>query len=215
MFVVAIVDRQKEIEAVLAQLRDVISARIVVEHNNVRAVHVVANRERPAKHIVRDVETALYARFALDIDHRLISVVQFDDPPTNSPQIRRPVFQALQVEITRETRVVQVTLQIDRHVVCGTAEGPKHPEHSGRLASLATVDALNTPLAAGDQLVFDNIVYTDIGQRRLCVVSLQYMYSGVKEQLIGGALVDKSDSMEPAVKSTLMAVNRRLRYVTE
>lgn len=39
-------------------------------------VHVLANPGKPAKQVVRDVQSVAMAQFGLDIDHRIVSVVQ-------------------------------------------------------------------------------------------------------------------------------------------
>jgi hypothetical protein len=47
-------------------------------------VHVLANPGKPAKQVVRDVQSVAMAQFGLDIDHRIVSVVQI---PENSVEI--------------------------------------------------------------------------------------------------------------------------------
>ena len=42
-------------------------------------VHVLARGEKPAKQVVRDVQSVAMAQFDLDIDHRIVSVVQIPD----------------------------------------------------------------------------------------------------------------------------------------
>src|SRR4051795_10385415 len=42
-------------------------------------VHVLADRNKPAKQVVRDIQSLAMARYDLDIDHRIVSVVQIDD----------------------------------------------------------------------------------------------------------------------------------------
>ena len=42
-------------------------------------VHVLAGGVKPAKQVVRDVQSVAMAQFDLDIDHRIVSVVQIPD----------------------------------------------------------------------------------------------------------------------------------------
>ncbi|MEZ5114873.1 MAG: hypothetical protein R2737_01285 [Candidatus Nanopelagicales bacterium] len=58
-------------------------------------VHVLATPGKPAKQVVRDVQAVALARHNLDIDHRIVSVVQIDDPllpgePTTTPAAYAP-----------------------------------------------------------------------------------------------------------------------------
>jgi len=47
-------------------------------------VHVLANPGKPAKQVVRDVQSVAMAQYGLDIDHRIVSVVQI---PENAVEI--------------------------------------------------------------------------------------------------------------------------------
>ena len=42
-------------------------------------IHIVASRSKGAKQVVRDVQSLAMATYDIDIDHRIVSVVQFDD----------------------------------------------------------------------------------------------------------------------------------------
>ena len=63
-----------EAEEVLRNLRDVQGVSILAEDKNIREVHILATPGRSAKQIVRDVETCLRTKFAIGIDHRVVSV---------------------------------------------------------------------------------------------------------------------------------------------
>src|SRR5207248_11226560 len=44
-------------------------------------IHIVATPGRPAKQVVRDVQSLAAAGFGMSIDHRIVSVVQLDEAP--------------------------------------------------------------------------------------------------------------------------------------
>jgi hypothetical protein len=63
-------------------------------------IHVVATSRRSPKQVVRDVQSLAAAGFGMPIDHRIVSVVQLDDPvpaateaaaPENSTDPARPI----------------------------------------------------------------------------------------------------------------------------
>ena len=66
----------RELEDTLARLPSVNAVRIIGDRDRVREVHVLAAPEKAAKQVVRDVQTLVLARFGIDLDRRLISVVQ-------------------------------------------------------------------------------------------------------------------------------------------
>ncbi|MFN8588077.1 MAG: hypothetical protein U0704_09795 [Candidatus Eisenbacteria bacterium] len=61
-------------EAAIRRLRDIEGVSVHADGDTIREVHVLTSSERPAKHIVRDVQTVLKTRLGLAIDHRVVSV---------------------------------------------------------------------------------------------------------------------------------------------
>ena len=66
----------KELEEGLTRLETIDAARVVNQGDRITEVHVIAAAEKPAKQVVRDVQSLAMARFGLSIDRRVISVVQ-------------------------------------------------------------------------------------------------------------------------------------------
>src|SRR5262245_10332475 len=64
----------KRAEAAIQSLRDVEAASVQTEDDDIREIHVLTSSSRPAKQIVRDVQTLLLTRFNRAIDHRVVSV---------------------------------------------------------------------------------------------------------------------------------------------
>ena len=69
-------------KALTEKLPGVLSVEFVTEGPVVREVHVLSDQSRSPKQIVRDIQSALLARFQLDLDHRIISVAQIPGLPT-------------------------------------------------------------------------------------------------------------------------------------
>ena len=64
----------KSAEAAIRSLRDIEAVNIQTEDDEIREIHVLTSSARPAKQIVRDVQTLLLTRFNRSIDHRVVSV---------------------------------------------------------------------------------------------------------------------------------------------
>lgn len=75
-----------EAEAAIRSMRDagVDAVRIVADGDDVSEIHVESTSHRPAKLIVRDVQTVLRTRFNRQIDHRVVSVVFIDAAPSQA-----------------------------------------------------------------------------------------------------------------------------------
>jgi len=86
-----------EIESVIRQLRDVLSARVVADQRGaIQEIHVLISGSRNPKQTVRDIESAVMARLGVSVDHRKVSVAQIseerltDFPPRDTPALIAP-----------------------------------------------------------------------------------------------------------------------------
>src|SRR5450432_976490 len=69
-----------ELEEALRLVPGIRAASVVTGPDAVPTeVHIVASRSKGAKQVVRDVQSLAMAGYDIDIDHRIVSVVQFDD----------------------------------------------------------------------------------------------------------------------------------------
>lgn len=190
-------------------LRNILSARVVVSEGSIEEIHVLADRGRPAKRIVRDVETALAARFGLFVDHRKVSVAQLDVEPEVAESAGRLVLTSLKVEIVADATEVHVDLMWGPEMLSGSSRGPRDARRQGPLAAEATLAAVAQACTDGVSVSLHHLETVRVGAREVCMASLLFLGRGHRERLLGSALVD-ADPHEPAVKATLDAVNRRL-----
>ena len=80
-----------ELEEALRQVAGIRAASVVTGPDSVPTeIHIVANRSKGAKQVVRDVQSLALAVHGIDIDHRIVSVVQFDDGDNVPAVIRLP-----------------------------------------------------------------------------------------------------------------------------
>src|SRR5204862_2662202 len=70
-----------DLEEALRQIPGIKAASVVTGPDAMPTeVHVLATTDKSPKQVVRDVQSLAMARYDLDIDHRIVSVVQFDEP---------------------------------------------------------------------------------------------------------------------------------------
>ncbi|MDQ4143702.1 MAG: hypothetical protein M3198_08140 [Actinomycetota bacterium] len=74
-----------KLEQDLLRVPGVRSAR-VVGTDVPSEIHIVTTSKRSPKQVVRDVQSLAAAGFGMPIDHRIVSVVQLDDPPPAPPE---------------------------------------------------------------------------------------------------------------------------------
>lgn len=69
-----------DLEDVLRQIPGIRAVSVVTDPNAVPTeVHVLASPGKPAKQLVRDVQSVALTRYDIDLDHRIVSVVQIGD----------------------------------------------------------------------------------------------------------------------------------------
>src|SRR6476660_6944012 len=78
-----------KIEELLSQVRGVMAVRVVLEEQGqIDELHIVGSPERSAKQMVRDIESLLYVRGGVRVDHRKISLVQIAESAIQPAQVR-------------------------------------------------------------------------------------------------------------------------------
>ena len=78
-------------EAAIRRLRDVDGVSVRADGDELVEIHVVSRSDRPAKHIVRDVQAVLRTDLGMAIDHRVVSVALARDvAPGAPPAAHRP-----------------------------------------------------------------------------------------------------------------------------
>src|SRR4051794_10554366 len=137
-----------ELEESLRRIPGVTAASVVTGPDRVPTeVHVLATPGKPAKQVVRDVQSLALARYDLDIDHRIVSVVQIGDDEMNvvtaarpgdertdeTEVPHRPAIASVMVRTTRGTTEVAVSLSATHDVFEGKAEGPAGASHRARI----------------------------------------------------------------------------------
>lgn len=80
-------------EAAIRRLRDVDGVSVRADGDELVEIHVVSRSDRPAKHIVRDVQAVLRTDLGLAIDHRVVSVaLAREAAPGASPVPEHPAL---------------------------------------------------------------------------------------------------------------------------
>ncbi len=213
----------RAVEQLIEGFAAVEGARIVLDDwGAVQQIHVLADDSRPPKAIARDIQSGLQARWGLVVDHRRISIAQVEDsaPRPQWSRLRLEQF-AVSSDPVRGRIEVAVSLAPDsgreaagRSVLAGTslwqgrAAGVSGAGAGLRLASEATLQALNQALRPDHAFSVADIGRTALGNHEIVVCLLQYHAPrGAVEVLSGSALV-RSEPLEAAVRAVLNATNR-------
>jgi hypothetical protein len=188
-------------------------------------VHVVADTAKPAKNYVRDVQAVGQAQFDLDVDHRIVSIVQIPPgqadpaeagsveapaaPEAEADQaLPRPALTSIAVHRAGSDAEVTVQLAISGEVFTGVATGPSAPIHRPRIVAQATLSALTELLGIPCQIESAQVL--EIGLRQVAISTLMVSIPRLGEQVLCGSALVRGDAEDAIARSVLAAVNRRL-----
>jgi len=182
-------------------------------------VHVLAHAGKPAKQIVRDVQSVALASFGLEFDRRIVSVVQLSangsghvDLAKEEEVIFRPRVLTVQAQSTGLRSTVQVTLTTGEDERTGYAEGSVAVSARPRLLAEATLDALRQLEPAAECLDVDTAHITRAGSHDVVIVLLVSVDPPYERHLSGSAIVHQLTD-DAVVRAVLDATNRRLPHL--
>lgn len=207
-----------ELEEALRQISGVRAASVVTGPDATPTeVHVLAAAGKPAKQVVRDVQSLAMARFNIDIDHRIVSVVQIGEEDTQEAVLPllaadneaspRPSIAAIMVRTSGGVTQAAVTLSVGDVLFEGSAEASGAGQRA-RLIASATVDAVHELLGQPCQ-VESSIICTESGHH-VAVTVLSITVPRTGSQLLTGCALVRGDEADAVSRSVLAALNRQL-----
>lgn len=205
----------KDIEEFLLRLPAVENASVAVnDWGAIEAIHVVADCKRRPKQIVRDIESALMAKWNIALDRRKISIAVTGQSVKEIPS--RLSYSALEVKTDIPSSASEITVALtarddssyvgrvtadatDAGIVLGVAR-----------ATCLAVSEVTKPEA---RIFVEDVIFGEIGGYKVVnVLVIAITAKGKREVLVGSALVKKS-AEDACVRATLDALNRRIHML--
>lgn len=204
----------QELEETISRLDSVDAVRIVIDGSDVAEVHVLAAATKPAKQVVRDVQSLAMARYGTNIDRRVISVVQLGGSSAATSAKERPALVRILEEPAGPRTTLHVTLAWMGTEHTGSAGGPAATAARLRLVGEAALHALDRIYVDAPPLALDSIGTAAVGMRSVLIAVIVSSTSTGEEVAVGSAL-SHGDDADAAVRAVLDALNRRLPQLTE
>jgi hypothetical protein len=206
------------IETEIGRLPEVVACRIVADAvGRPLEVHVLAHPGKHPKQVVRDVQSVALASFGLEIDRRIVSVVQL--APTGSTaqdeagsRTSRVAIGSIQSQLEGRRATIRITLSSGGAEATGFAEGSSAAATRLRLLASATLDALRQLDDAAEAVELEDASLARVGGHDVVLVTLVHVDPPHEHQLIGAALA-RHQPDAAAVRAVLDAVNRRLSHL--
>jgi len=226
-------------EKLLLSLRDIAGVAVVLSEDGseITEINILAEGQRPAKQIVRDVRSALRAEYQIDLDYRKVSVAQKRDtragedakreePETPSvlslpasrldeePPAVRVRFVGVSVGIDQTTCRARVELSLGDRETLGEAVGINTGRQVSRLIAEATLSAVSRFLDDSCVLGLGDLEVLEFSGEEVVLVGVKF-HKSRSEKLLTGSCPVSHDLQQAVVYATLDALNRilgRLRY---
>jgi hypothetical protein len=209
------------VEKELCRVPEVNAARIVTDAaGRPKEVHILASTAKAPKQIARDVQSVAMATFGLELDHRIISVVQLDEQQietvTTAPVgWTRVAIEGISSELAGMRSKVSVTLRRSGNQATGFGEGSIAELARHRTVAQATLDALRHLLPAAESADVETASVVRVGHREVAIVVLVFVVPPHEEVVSGSAIVRRGNEAEALARAVLDGTNRRLANQAE
>lgn len=211
--------RVEEIEEALAQVGEIKAARVVVDSfGSIQEIHVLALPSKQPKQLVRDIESAIMARFGIPVDHRKISIALLgreavEVPAEDRPSAVRPRIVSINASVSGVQAAASVTLEIAGEEYIGSASGPASQTGRARLVAQAALEAVGQCVSETATFALEDVAVVQLGREKVAVACVTLVTPYGEQSYTGSALVRQNDS-DSIVRSTLDAINRRIGMMT-
>jgi hypothetical protein len=225
-----------EVERELCRIPEVTAARIVVNGDGRPSeVHVLASPEKHAKQVVRDIQSVAMATFGLQLDRRVISVVQLEGNgssttlvpveeevmesgggipasvlPRPAVEDDRVVVDGVNTARSGVSCVVEVTLRRGHERATGLAEGTSATTAIMRLVAQATLAGLRQLQPGADRADVEQAMVLRLGERAVALATVVVVVPPYEEVMAGSAMVRSAGDHDAIARAVLDAINRRL-----
>ena len=199
------------VEDLVRQVRGVLAALVVQnDQKQIDEIHAVGSPDRSAKQMVRDIESILYVRGGIRLDHRKISLVQIADTAMPSTTVRVQLLEVADVA-DAQPPAMSVTIAHGDHHIQGIARARPNQDTSAEwLVAQATAIALDQLIGALGQLHVENLQRQSFGALQVYLAHLSLAIDDGIETLLGISVV-RDDEPSAVARAVLDAVNRRLQ----
>ncbi len=198
------------VERLICKLRDVRSCGIRVDADgSIAAVHVTARAGRPAKQIARDVEAILSAEEGIAVDHRKISVAQYEGGSAPLETVPRVAIGGVSLHQSAGQCEADVLLVAGDLQTSGHGTGANTQFEIRRIVAAATLDAVRKLVKGEPPLSLGEVEEKELGDKRLMLVRVNYQRDRNEKSLYGCSEIGY-DSTQSVIIATLSAVNRLL-----
>jgi hypothetical protein len=195
------------LEDSLRRIPGVEAVRVVIRGQDLAEIHVLAHPGKPAKQVVRDVQSVALAGHGVEIDRRIVSVVQIEGSELGAGD--RPMILDVAEEVDGSHMKITVSLEWHEARLTGTSSGPASASTRLRLVAEATIAALEQAISHDAAFAVNAVDTPMVGPNQVAVAQVVLVVDQKERMLVGSSLID-GDPSRSMVRAVLDAVNRQV-----
>lgn len=212
---------------ILAHLPGVFAAGLRFDEQQLVEIHILASTERNPKQIARDVQSALFAAYGAEVDHRIISIAQLPEDPFLPQELTevedqepapafdavrnvRLLFTGIDSNLKDGSYQVKVHLSHEDKSFTGEAKCRDTNIQRSRTIATATLDAVHAFLGK-EYFSLLEVKQITIWGVTVVISVIEYLQKESAEPVVLiGAAVQHDNASVGIVRSTLDALNRSI-----
>jgi len=199
-------------QSLISKLNGVFASHVVFsEQQEPIEIHVLASNRRNVKSIVRDVQSAISARYGLDVDYHIISVAQVTSNLVTGMGFRL-IYSGISMRSSGKEVEVSVVLARDEERFTGTAIGSSIPFSRMRCIAQATLDAVK---ACTNGTSFFELASVEVIQSNARAIVVSQVFCLPENTPLIGCVYAEPDQDAAVAQSVLDAINRKLEIYTQ
>ncbi len=200
-----------EMEQLICKMPDIKNCSVVCDNSdNIEEIHVLAAVGRNIKQLVRDIQSAVNAKFNINVDYKKISIAQIDEADYKEARVKIDGIIVKNVENYIEATV---SLVYEEKVFEGTSIKVKSKSNRGKAIAEATLNALENYLGIKGMFYLEGLELCRISDKEVFITVIGFSYENAEESLSGSSIISQ-DENESAVKAVLSAVNRKVNMLS-
>lgn len=203
-----IIENIIKIEEQIEKLESIVSCKIIQgEDSSFHEVHIVSNKNRSAKQLVRDVQSLLIATYGIQIDHKIISIAEIMCDDVKKKYKRLKVL-SVSYDNNGDKVSIKISLEKDGEIFSNASQGINVRRNIDRMLVDTTLRTIEEAFGYEETFVLEDIKTVSFNTAEAVVVIIG-IYNTIEQRFCGTSLVGQDDK-KAVVKATLDAVNRYL-----
>lgn len=206
-------------QELLCRLDGISAARVVFsEDNTPKEIHILATDEKSPKALTRDIQSALMAAFDTTVDHRIISIAQFQKPAVEDTGERDERLRFVGIETRVFDGCGEITVFLthgEEHQTGKASFSGKHAFSRCRGVALAALDAVSKYINKTEEGFWIELLSAETAEMAGRQVAFVVLCDETDQQLLGTATFSEG-SDNAMVRAVLNALNRRIsRHISK